>query len=276
MTRHDNSAQQWFLAEGKDTDTAEVGAAWRARHDLRVNAKYTHKDVDVERGDVPFIFNNEPERTHQLTADVTYFPTARTNVLVSALVKDDTADNLESLETFFAPFQPVTVAGERAKDYDALWQRYMASVSHACSERVSTTFTYLYSVTDTDRDMGIGFNVIDEDYSSRLAYHTISLSNSFQATDRLNLEALLDYTVSAGDYSLDDPNLDVGSSLSIDEISRTDTEEFGVRLDGEYQLQQGWKAGVVMRYVSIIDKSFDNPADGELYGALFKMTKVFQ
>ncbi len=273
MEREQQSAIDWARAEGKDTDTLELGAAWRPRHDLKLNTKYIYKDVDVDRGDVAFIFNNDPEKSQQLTADVTFVPTVKTNFLVSALLKKDTADNMEALDGFFSP--GVVSAGNKAKDYDALWQRYLASGTHVCTERFSVTATYVYSIIDTDRDIAIGSDIIDQGYNNQQAYHTFTLSNSFQATEKLNLEAMLDYTISTGDYSLSEAEVPAGA-LSIADISMTDTKEFGVRLDGEYQLKQGWRAGVVLRYVGIVDKSFDNPADGDMYGALLKMTKVFQ
>jgi len=279
MERSQQSAIEYSQAEEKDTDTLELGAAWRPRHDLKLNAKYIYKDVDVDRGAVDFIFNNDPQKSHQLTADATYTPNVKTSFLVSALLKKDTADNLEMLDDSFSPW--IGTVGNKAKDYDALWQRYLASATHVCSERFSMTATYVYSIVDTDRDLAIGSDIIDRGYNNQQAYHTFSLSNSFQATEKLNLEAMVDYTIATGDYSLSapdlvDPLIGPGSTLSIADISMTDSKELGLRLDGEYKLQQGWKAGVVLRYVNVIDKSFDNPSDGDMYGALLKVTKVFQ
>ena len=275
LARDQESAVAWHLAEERDTETIDLGLAWRPRRDLKVNTKYIYKDTDVDAG-AAVIFNNDPEKTHQYSADITYFPTAKTSLLLSAMLKEDTAGNLQILDSELRPWVDPIKGG--VDDYDARWRRYLTSISHSCTERVSVAVSYAYSIMETDRDFGMETGVlnsflIDEGYRNEQDYHNIGFSASFLATDRLTLEAMVDFTRAAGDYTLTEPLL--VKDLSIGAISQVDTEELGVRLDGEYELGQGWKTSVILRYVDWVDKSFDNPAMGEIYGALFKISKAF-
>lgn len=272
------SALAWHLAEEKNSNTLEAGASWRPWHSARMGLNYRLSDADVEPGLVPEIFNNDPERTHQVTANISYAPQAATVILVSALLKDDTADNLSALYHDFTTvhFVPVSDAGVEATHYDAFWQRYLASITHACTERLSVTGSYVYSSMDTNRDFSAaeGTSLVDTGYNNTQGYHSLSLSSSWQATKRFSLESTIDYTIATGEYSLTSANLN--QFLPLGDMAMVDTKELGIRFDGGYDLGQGWKAGFVFRYVEFIDKSFDNPAKGDLYGALFKMTKVFR
>lgn len=276
------SAIDWHLAEAKDINTLDAGLSWRPRHEARVRLNYRVSDADVDPGLVPEVFNNDPERTHQLTADLSYSPQAATTILIAALLKDESADTLSSLYHDFSivnpdlAFAPVSAAGVEASDYDAFWQRYLASITHACTEQLSVTGSYVYSSMDTDRGFSAmeGVAIVDTGYRNSQGYHSFSLSASWQATERLSLTPTVDYTIATGDYSLTDSTLN--QWLPLGEMAMVDTKELGLRLDGSYDLGQGWKAGVVVRYVELIDKSFDNPAQGDAYGALCKMTKVFK
>lgn len=273
-----DSALAWHLAEEKDINTLDAGVSWRPRHEARVRVNYRLSDADVEPGLVPEIFNNDPERTHQVTADISYAPQATTTILIAALLKEDTADNLSALYHNFRTFNfvPVSASGVEATSYDAFWQRYLASITHACTPHLSVTASYVYSSMDTDRDFSAveGMSIVDTGYNNTQGYHAISLSSSWQVTERLSLDPAIDYTIATGDYTLTDTTLN--DFLPLGDMAMADTKEWGVRLDGGYELGQGWKAGVVFRYVEFIDKSFDNPATGDMYGALFKMTKVFR
>lgn len=277
-----DSALDWHLAEEKDINTFDAGVTWRLRHEARLRVNYRLTDTDVEPGMVPAIFNNNPERTHQVTADISYSPQAATTLLLSVLLKDDTADDLSVLYHNFigfvptSDFVPVSDAGVKATNYDAFWQRYLASITHACTERLSVTGSYVYSSMVTDRDFSAfeGITIVDNGYHNTQGYHSFSLSSSWQATERFSLDSTIDYTIATGDYSL--TNTTLNQFLPLGDMAMADTKELGVRFDGGYDLGQGWKAGVVVRYVEFIDKSFDNPSKGDLYGALFKMTKVFK
>lgn len=276
LGRDEDSAVDWRLAEDKKTETIDLGAAWRPRRDLKLKAKYLFKDTDVDPG-AAIIFNNDPERTHQYAADLTFLPTASTSLLLSAMLRQDKADNLQMLDLNFDPVSDPAKGG--VDDFDALWQRYLASVTHACTERFSVSGSYAYSVMDTERGFAAetataGSYIIDEDYSNQQAYHNLGLGASWQATDRMSLEATVDYTLAMGDYVLTEPLL--RQDLSLGAISEVETRELGLRLDGEYELGQGWKAGVILRYVDWSNESFDNPADGDMAGALFKLSKTWR
>lgn len=284
MERDQAAAITYSLAEQKDTDTLEMGAAWRARRDLKVNAKYIYKDVDVDKGEVANIFNMDPEKSNQYSADVTYFPTAQTTILASAFFKQDKASNLQTLKEATVGgidglYPPIT---KDTMDYDAAWQRYLLSATHACTSRFSVTGSYAYSILDTDRDFAtsrtlttLAAPTFDAGYNNKQTYHNFALSSSFQATDKLDFEALLDYTIANADYNLTQANYN-NLGLPLGDLSMVDSKQLGLRLASDYKLGQGWKAGVILRYVNLIDKSFDNPADADMYGALLKFTKVFK
>lgn len=273
-----DSALAWHLAEEKNINTFDAGASWRPLHQARIRVNYRLSSSEVEPGLVPEIFNNDPERTHQVTADVSYSPRAATMILLSVLLKDDTANNLSSLYHDFAAqeFVPVSDGGVEANNYDAFWQRYLASVTHAWTERFSVTGSYVYSLMDSERGISVleGVPIVDAGYNNTQGYHSLSLSSSWQATERFSLDSMIDYTIAFGDYSLTSGTLN--QFLSLGDMAMTDIKELGLRFDGGYDLGQGWKAGVVFRYVTFIDKSFDNPAKSHMYGALLKMTKVFK
>jgi len=277
-----NSARDWHLAEARDVKTLETGLAWRPLRQARLRLNYRLNDADLKRGAVPEVFSTDPERSHQVNADASYSPQAATTILVAAMLKDDAADDLSALYHNFAianpdlAFVPVSANGVEAKGYDAFWQRYLASITHACTEQVSVTGSYVYSAMATERGISAmeGVAIVDTGYGNTQQYHSFSLSAAWQATERVSLAPAIDYTIANGDYSLTDATLN--QWLPLGEMARTDIKELGLRLEGAYDLGQGWKAGVVMRYVDLIDKSFDNPAQGDMYGVLFKMSKVFK
>jgi|GEM_PF-2549160 len=255
-------------------DTYALGSTWRAMPNMRVKGKLSYRDIRTEFGPTD-VGNIDPAETTRGVVGVTWTISPRVAAFLNADVsKEKTDDN--------------RIVGESNDDLSGktINQHYLASLSFQVNEKFSVSPAYTFMSRKQDQDIAwedsSGAHIIDRDYENEQKTHNLALNFMYMPTPMLDLNATVDYTSTKGTYDPTQAQIDftlhggIRNDVSVRQIglnAYTETEEFNLRFDGEYDLGNGWGTGLVLRYTDWSDDSFDNPSDGTYIGGLFKITK---
>lgn len=252
-------------------DVYELGFTNWAVPKLRTTMKLAHIANRNDYGNASADYEPvsiDPEHTNQATLGLTLLVSPKVTAFANGFVSKEESDDNR------------LVGGHIDARAEALNQQYMLSLNFVVNEKFSISPSYSYMSWQQKHDIvwetGAGVEVVDSGYTSKQKAQVFSLAMNAMPTKRLNINAAVDYTIAKGHYDPTSPIL-LGAlafnAASAAEFSLTDTREFNVRLDGEYNLGRGWGLGLDLRYVDWTDDSTDNPSDGIFYGGLFKVSK---
>ena len=266
----EQSAIDWSRPQKTRTDTYEAKATCWAIPKVRFTARLKHSSIGTEFG-THDVVNNDPERTDSGDLAITWVITPKIMAFVNAYAAmEETDENRLS-----GGITDANVA-------EALQEQYLASITYNVNEKFSVTPSYTYMSRKQDRDMvwedGAGAHVVDHGYSNQELAHNVALNMMFIPVENLNMNAVIDYTLTDGSY---DPTTPYSLGLADDPIdtweiarfSNSKTRELNLRLDSDYDFGHGWGVGVALRYTEWEDESVDNPADGTFIGGLLKLSK---
>lgn len=265
-----DSALLWSRPRRTNKDIYEIGFTNWAVPKLRATVKLAHIRNRNSYGSGPITYEPvsiDPERTNQGTMGLTLLVSPRVTAFANGFMSKENSDEN----------QLVSVRG--GAKAEALNQHYTFSMNFAVSEKFSISPSYSHMAWQQKRDLvwdANGTKVFDTQYSNKQKAEDFALTLNVMPTKRLNVNAVVDYIVATGNYDPTSPiQLGAVSFVAAEaaEFSRTETKEWNVRLDSEYDLGRGWGLGLDLRYVNWEDTSSDNPSDGIFYGGLFKVSK---
>lgn len=244
---------------------------WAIPH-VRTTAKFSHTDIGNNYGDTVANYEPvsiDPEHTNQGTLGITWQVSPKITAFASGSISKEESDNNR------------LVGGHIDSKAEALNQQGMFSLNFALSEKFSLSPSYTYMSWEQKRDLvwdGNGTEVVDPAYTNKQKAQVFALALNSTPTKRLNVNAAVEYIITEGRYNPTSPfrlyaAVPAYNTAEAAEFSRTDTEEWNVRLDSEFDLGRGWGLGLDLRYVDWEDTSTDNPSDGIYYGGLFKVSK---
>jgi hypothetical protein len=265
------SAVDWGRPQKTAKDVYELGFTNWAIPRLRATMKLAHISNGHDYGNASASYEPvsiDPEHTSQGTLGLTVLLSPRLSLFANGFVsKEESTDNR-------------LVGGHVDGRAKVLNQQGMMSLNFALNEKFSISPSYSYMSWEQERDIvwetSTGSEVVDSGFTSKQEAQILALALSAKPTKRLNINAAVDFTITEGDYNPTSP-IQLGTlsflAASAAEFSRTDTKEWNVRLDSEYDLGRGWGLGLDLRYVDWEDTSTDNPSGGIYYGGLFKVSK---
>jgi len=296
-----DSAIVWNRPEKTAKDIYDVSFTNWAIPKVRTTAKFNFtKTNDVLANSTYEPVNNDPYRSRMGNVGVTWLISPRVAAFANASMTKEESDLIRVLGI------PDDIQSE------SLNQQYMLSMSFAVNEKfsISPAYTYMsweqkrgivweysYEKADTTPDLPLNpdgtsaetetRHVVDTGYTSKQKAQNYAINLAMKPSKRLNINGVIEYTITKGTYDPTSP-LSLSTRVNdgvvantpfnfftdkIGELSQTDTKEFNLRLDSEYDLGRGWGLGLNLRYVDWQDTSTDNPSDGVYYGGLFKVTK---
>lgn len=265
-----DSALQWNRPRRTTRDIYELGFTNWAVPKLRATVKLSHIRNRNGYGEGPITYEPvsiTPERTNQGTMGLTLLVSPRVTVFANGFISQENSDDNQ-------------LAGvQRGATAEALNQHHTLSMNFAVNEKLSISPSYTYMSWRQKRDLvwdANGTKVFDPQYSNKQKADNFTLTITAIPTKRLNINAVVDYIVAKGNYDPTSP-IQLGAvsfaAAQVAEFSRTETKEWNLRLDSEYDLGRGWGLGLDLRFVDWEDTSADNPSDGIFYGGLFKISK---
>lgn len=259
----EESAVAWSRPPKQTYDVFEYGLTNWVIPKVRITGKLISTLVRTEFGEESI--NNEPSRTNQGILGLTWSVTPKLSTFMNAsAAREDTQNNRGE------------VAG--ADSAKSLREQYLASLSYRINDKVAITPTYTYMSYKQDRDFAYegGAGTVDSAYSNKQKAQNFAVALMLMPTTRLNINTIVDYTITKGNYVPTSP-IQIGSVVFNAEemalFSQSHSEEINVRLDSEYDLGRGWGLGLDLRYADWKDTSVDNPSDGTFFGGLFKVSK---
>jgi len=292
------SAVEWSRPQDTTKDVYEFGFNNWAIPSVRTTAKLVHTAINNNYGDTLAGYEPaaiDPEHINQGSLGVTWLISPKVTAFVNAsAAREESHDNR------------MNGGITNANKAEALNEHYMMSLNFALSEKfsISPSYTYMswkqkrdivweyqHEVADPDGtttgDVTTTEHIVDTEYTSKQTAQNFALSIMTKPAKRLNINGLIEYTITKGNYNPTSPVTlysrvndgvvaDVPFNFFTDviaEFSRTDTREWNIRLDSEYDLGRGWGVGLDLRFVDWEDTSGDNPSDGIFYGGLFKVSK---
>jgi len=258
----EESAFDWSRPVKQTHDIYEVGFTNWVVPKVRITGKLSHTRVGTALQPLVVnnvvgtnVMNNEPEQTNQGNLGLTWSVTPKLTAFFNAsAAREKTQDNR-------------TVEASKVNKAEALREQYLASFSYRISDKIAVTPTYTFMSFRQQRDLAFG-STFDSGYTDKQKAQNFAFNLMFVPISRLNINAVVDYTITKGDY---DPALPFAEQLAM--FSETHSEEVNVRLDSEYDLGRGWGLGLDLRYEDWKDTSIDNPSDGTFWAGLFKISK---
>lgn len=264
------NADRWFIPGSTTKKTATLSADVRPAKNATLSVKYTHKSIDDPAT------NFEPDRSDEGRASFTWIPFPGLTTLLSYRVTKEKRGSL-----FFVQEDPVTFADVLVQSPDgreALWNRFLGSVSYLVLKNLSVTASYSYmhdrisqDIAYSDLSGNILFNggVPEEN----TAYH-YSLDVNYMPKENITLNGGVGYTLSSGGFFPTDLNLI--QPVSIASFSDLRTKETVFSLFGEYRFKNGFSAGAQYRYTifnDALDNPFDDVNDGRAHIILLTLSK---
>lgn len=258
IDRKDND--EWEIPETTVKNIMSLSADLRIVKNLKLKAKYTHKDINSPASNI------EPDRSDEGKVSLSWMPVPRLNTLVSYSLAREKREDLHYIDT--------DLADERYVKRDML----LGSATLLVLKDLSVTASYAYMHNRIQQDIeyhdGGGTPSIDSNIPYKDTAHNYALDLNYMPKNNITLAAGVNHTISKGAFYPDDPNLT--QPVSIASFSELKTKATIYSASGEYKFKHGFATGIQYRYSTlndVLDNRYDGVKDGKAQIILLTLSK---
>ena len=250
----------WEIPETTVKNIMSLSADVRIARNLKLKAKYTHKDINSPAN------NTEPDRSDEGKVSVSWIPVPRLSTLVSySLAREKRAD-LHFIDT--------DLADERYVKRDML----LGSATLLIFKDLSVTASYAYMHNRIQQDIEYhdagGTPFIDSYVPYKDTAHNYALDLNYIPKNNITLAAGVSHTISKGAFYPDDPN--ITQPVSVASFSELKIKETTYSASGEYKFKHGFATGIQYRHSvfdDVLDNRYDDVKDGRAQIILLTLSK---
>jgi len=140
---------------------------------------------------------------------------------------------------------------------------------------VTTSYAYMHNKTKQDLEFSIsGIPQIDPSVPYKDTANNYAINLNYLPDDKINLNAGVNHTNSAGRFYPSDPNLLQPASIA--SFSELKTKETVYSASGEYKFKTSLTSGIQYTYNifnDVLDNSYDDVEDGKAHVILLTLSK---
>lgn len=249
--------REWRIPRETERTAASLSADVRIARNVKVMAKYTHRDSNNPATNV------EPENADEGKVALSWMPFLELNTSLGYDIAKGKSDD-------------IYIFAALANKRETKRQRVIAQVSYLLLKDLSVGLSYAYMDNKVRQDLvysdTAGGAFADTSVPGKDVARTYMVDASYMPKGKFLLNAGISHTNSRGSFS---PSNILGQAV-IGDFSRVETNETVLSLAGKYPITKTVEMGLQYRYVyfeDVLDRPYDDVDDGRVHAILLTMRK---